>query len=588
MTDQAEKKHSAFWGVMVIAGTVIGGGMFALPVDLAGAWFFWGAFILIIAWFSMLHSGLLLLEANLNYPVGSSFNTITKDLIGNTWNIISGITVAFVLYILTYAYISANGAIISETISMNLGYHANPRIVGICTAIFVASVLWISSLAASRITSLFLGLKIISFVIVFGSFFFQFRDSTVGAASDVFATFGSAAGEGKLTHTFTLGMYSNYYIMIMPRNNAGEVVIDNIKITREDSKPIASGLSLTGDMAVGGTLTASYTYTDYENDPEGASVFEWFAALSPTGMNKVILENTGKTLQVTEDMLGKYIGFQVTPVASQGDNAVGAPVLYMATETVGGTRPDYGETFSLGYGESFTEDFEADVGEDKNLVFVPHGNTDDYIYYDEDRASNVLRIKSDGSYLGTDFSGISFAADSKYTVSFDYTFITVPNTFYVQLRGSTMSDSFYQLPTESVTPGEWLHASGELTVGNATDAYLMLFPDASAVEILIDNLKIEREQEPEDTPPGASGLSLTGDLTVGSTLTAQYTYTDAEQNKIVYVYVTDDEGTSIYLLDRSGGETRLIKVYNVYSEEKDGATAFTSESGKTIWLESAE
>lgn len=63
--------------------------MFALPVDLAGAWFFWGAFILIIAWFSMLHSGLLLLEANLNYPVGSSFNTITKDLIGNTWNIIS-------------------------------------------------------------------------------------------------------------------------------------------------------------------------------------------------------------------------------------------------------------------------------------------------------------------------------------------------------------------------------------------------------------------------------------------------------------------------------------------------------------------
>lgn len=40
MTEQSEKKHSAFWGVMVIAGTVIGGGMFALPVDLAGAWFF--------------------------------------------------------------------------------------------------------------------------------------------------------------------------------------------------------------------------------------------------------------------------------------------------------------------------------------------------------------------------------------------------------------------------------------------------------------------------------------------------------------------------------------------------------------------
>ncbi len=43
MTDQAEKKSTLhFGGVMVIAGTVIGGGMFALPVDLAGAWFFWG------------------------------------------------------------------------------------------------------------------------------------------------------------------------------------------------------------------------------------------------------------------------------------------------------------------------------------------------------------------------------------------------------------------------------------------------------------------------------------------------------------------------------------------------------------------
>lgn len=189
MENSLNTKHSSFWGVMVIAGTVIGGGMFALPVDLAGSWFFWGAFILIIAWFSMLHSGLLLLEANLNYPVGSSFNTITKDLIGNKWNVVSGFTVAFVLYILTYAYISANGAIISETIAMNQGAHVNPRIVGIGTAIFVAAVLWVSSLAASRITSLFLGIKIIAFIIVFGSFFFQvdysiLRDININSTSN--------------------------------------------------------------------------------------------------------------------------------------------------------------------------------------------------------------------------------------------------------------------------------------------------------------------------------------------------------------------------------------------------------------------
>ncbi len=125
-----------------------------------------------IAWFSMLHSGLLLLEANLNYPPGSSFNTLTKDLLGQKWNVVSGITVAFVLYILTYAYISANGAIISETLSAHTGLTLPARVVGIGTAAGVAGVLWISSLATSRITSLFLGVKILAFIIVFGSLFF--------------------------------------------------------------------------------------------------------------------------------------------------------------------------------------------------------------------------------------------------------------------------------------------------------------------------------------------------------------------------------------------------------------------------------
>ncbi|ECX4746886.1 tryptophan permease, partial [Salmonella enterica] len=40
MEENSNTRHSSFWGIMVIAGTVIGGGMFALPVDLAGAWFF--------------------------------------------------------------------------------------------------------------------------------------------------------------------------------------------------------------------------------------------------------------------------------------------------------------------------------------------------------------------------------------------------------------------------------------------------------------------------------------------------------------------------------------------------------------------
>ena len=168
-----KNNHSTFWGVMVIAGTVIGGGMFALPIELSGAWFLWSSISLIITWFLMLHSGLLLLEANLNFPIGSSFNTVTKNLLGTKYNILNGISVLFVLYILTYAYISANGAIITETVYINTNNHINPKIFGILSAFFVASVLWASSLVASRVTSLFLGIKIISFVVVFGTLFFK-------------------------------------------------------------------------------------------------------------------------------------------------------------------------------------------------------------------------------------------------------------------------------------------------------------------------------------------------------------------------------------------------------------------------------
>ncbi len=77
-------RPSLFGGVVIIGGTIIGAGMFSLPVVMSGAWFFWSLAALVFTWFCMLHSGLMILEANLNYRIGSSFDTITKDLLGKT------------------------------------------------------------------------------------------------------------------------------------------------------------------------------------------------------------------------------------------------------------------------------------------------------------------------------------------------------------------------------------------------------------------------------------------------------------------------------------------------------------------------
>ena len=97
-------------GTMIIAGTAIGAGMLALPMISAGMWIYWSLLLMVLTWMLMLRASQAILEVNLHYEPGSSFHTLVQDTLGPVWSTINGLAVAFVLYILVYAYVSGGGS----------------------------------------------------------------------------------------------------------------------------------------------------------------------------------------------------------------------------------------------------------------------------------------------------------------------------------------------------------------------------------------------------------------------------------------------------------------------------------------------
>ena len=153
---------SLLGGAMIIAGTTVGAGMFSLPVVGAGMWFGYSMVMLLGIWFCMLVSGLMLLETNLHFEPGASFDTLTKTTLGQFWRIVNGLSIAFVLYILTYAYISGGGSIVNHSLA-GLGINLPQSIAGLVFAGVLAAIVVISTKAVDRITTVMLGGMIITF-----------------------------------------------------------------------------------------------------------------------------------------------------------------------------------------------------------------------------------------------------------------------------------------------------------------------------------------------------------------------------------------------------------------------------------------
>ena len=88
-----------------------------------------------------------------------------------TWAEVNGLSLLFVLGILTYAYVSAIGPIYQQSLSGLIGKAITSSDAKILLSIAVAAVVWLGTSSIGRIMSVLLVAKIILILSLFGGLF---------------------------------------------------------------------------------------------------------------------------------------------------------------------------------------------------------------------------------------------------------------------------------------------------------------------------------------------------------------------------------------------------------------------------------
>jgi tyrosine-specific transport protein len=99
-------KSKMLGGILLIAGTCIGGGMLGLPIATAQGGIFNTSILFVICWMLMTFTALLTLEVNLCFPKNSNVISMAKATLGPLGAIICWTIYLFFLYALVSAYIA--------------------------------------------------------------------------------------------------------------------------------------------------------------------------------------------------------------------------------------------------------------------------------------------------------------------------------------------------------------------------------------------------------------------------------------------------------------------------------------------------
>jgi tyrosine-specific transport protein len=120
-------------GILLIAGTCIGGGMLGLPIATSKSGFFHSTLLFIACWLLMTFTALLTLEVNLSFPPRSNIFSMAKATLGRSGEILCWTAYLLFLYALVAAYIAGGQDILHRLL---LFLHIDIPL-WVCSIIFV-------------------------------------------------------------------------------------------------------------------------------------------------------------------------------------------------------------------------------------------------------------------------------------------------------------------------------------------------------------------------------------------------------------------------------------------------------------------
>lgn len=111
---------------------------------------------------------------------------------------------------------------------------------------------------------------------------------------------------------------TTYYIRAYAINSLGTGYGEVLSFNTINASPKIESVKANGHTIVDSILTASYVYSDFENDPDSASVYQWYSTLDPAGTGEPITSANTSTYTVVITDTTRFIRVGVTPFSSAG------------------------------------------------------------------------------------------------------------------------------------------------------------------------------------------------------------------------------------------------------------------------------